>query len=233
MEMNALRKKPTKAQEKRLIIEARGQCPWCDGPDAEGVLEIHHIDGDASNTVLENLIVACPTHHAKIERGDIPETAVRMKKLALLSPAEGAKLGVLPGIYLTQSTVTGDVAHIINKITVRQPEKPGRIILPGTIGSSPRHYNYIEYLVKRLAEFREAGASYGQRRKNKVHAGTVRRQIENDVGALPKDLPLEDFEPLVEKLHGKILNTALGRNRRAQGLRCFHSFEEHPQQRKR
>jgi hypothetical protein len=66
-----------------------------------------------------------------------------------------------------------------------------------------------------------------------VHAGVVRQQIENEAGGLPKDLPIEIFESLVKKLHAKILNTALGRNRSAQGLRSFHSFEEHPQGRKK
>jgi len=38
--------------------------------------EIHHIDGDSSNTVFENLIMICPTCHTKITQGDISEEKV-------------------------------------------------------------------------------------------------------------------------------------------------------------
>lgn len=99
------------------------------------------------------------------------------------------------------------------------------IILPGTVASDPDRYNYLEYLMKRLAKFRQAGTSYGQKRTSKVHVGVIRSQVESEWGALPKDLKLEKWEPVVRQLKEKIENTALGRNRTKQGKGCYSSFE--------
>lgn len=38
-------------------------------------------------------------------------------------------------------------------------------------------YNYLEYLMKQLAKFREAGASYGQKRSGKIHVGVIRERV--------------------------------------------------------
>ena len=102
--------------------------------------------------------------------------------------------------------------------------------MPGTIVSDPDHYNYMEYLIGRLADFRNAGSSFGHQRTGKVHKGVIRNQIKNKWGALPKDLPLDAWENLVSDLKTKILNTTLGRNLRSKSQRCFHSFEEHIEQ---
>jgi hypothetical protein len=48
------RVRPTVGQQKDLIAEARGGCGWCKQPAPK--LQIHHIDGDRSNTVVTNLI---------------------------------------------------------------------------------------------------------------------------------------------------------------------------------
>ena len=85
----------------------------------------------------------------------------------------------------------------------------------------------MEYLIKRLTTFREAGASFGQRRTGTIHTGGTRRILENEFGNLPKDLPVEKFDGLVATLKAKIDNTALGRNNVAKGVRNYHSFEEH------
>lgn len=116
---------------------------------------------------------------------------------------------------------------VAEKISFSQPPKSGPIILPGTIGSDPEKYNYVEYLVKRLTSFREAGKSYGQKRKGKVHNGGTRRILANEFGGLPKDLKLECFDTLVDTLKEKIDDTAQGRNNKAKGWSRYHSFEEH------
>jgi hypothetical protein len=69
---------------------------------------------------------------------------------------------------------------------------------------------YVEYLVKRLTSHREAGKSFGQVRKGKLHSGGTRKILENELGGLPKDLPMEDFGRLVEVLKAKIDKTILG-----------------------
>ena len=108
-----------------------------------------------------------------------------------------------------------------------QQTKSGPLIRPGTIGASAVENNYIEYLVKQLSEFRTAGGSYGQKRTGKVHPGVVRKQVENEFGALPKDLPLLRYQELRDHLRAKIDNTVQGRVNRSKGIRNYHSEEEH------
>ena len=118
---------------------------------------------------------------------------------------------------------------IANKVTVQGKLKTGPIIMPGTIGAHPREYNYVEYLVKRLTKFRESGASYGQKRKGRIHAGGTRSILGDQLGGLPKDQPLECFDRVVAHIQAKIDKTALGRNRRSRGQRNYHEFHEHGQ----
>jgi hypothetical protein len=117
---------------------------------------------------------------------------------------------------------------IANQVTIRGRSKPGPLILPGSIGADPRRYNYIEYLVKRLTEFRAIGKSYGQQRGSRVHPGATRNILEKQLGGLPKDLPVDRFPEVVAHLADKIDNTAQGRRNRARNIPNYHRFEEHP-----
>ena len=81
--------------------------------------------------------------------------------------------------------------------------------------------------MERLAEFRQAGANFGQKRKGTIHVGVIRNMIKNEWGALPKNIQLSSWEMLVDDLKAKIENTILGRVRSKKGQLCFHSFEEH------
>ncbi len=111
----------------------------------------------------------------------------------------------------------GQVAQSITNKFVQPEGAAAPVILPGSIGSDIACYNYIEYLIERLAEFRTAGASYGQKRRGTVHPGVIKNQIKNERGALPKNLERELAEGLAQELKDKIDDTALGRNRRSKG----------------
>lgn len=41
-------------------------CAVCDWQDDEDILQVHHIDENRDNNSLENLIILCPTCHAKL-----------------------------------------------------------------------------------------------------------------------------------------------------------------------
>jgi hypothetical protein len=127
---------------------------------------------------------------------------------------------------------TVNYGNIANRITISK-SKSAPIILPGSIGSDPKKYIYVEYLVKRLTSHREAGKSFGQVRKGKLHSGGTRKILENELGGLPKDLPVEDFGRLVEVLKAKIDKTILGMRNTAQGYANYHSFEEHGRRKSR
>ena len=215
----------------RLFDEVRSTCPnpSC-RTEGVSVLELHHIDGDRSRSVFENLLALCSTCHTQAEKALISETDLVLWKRMLqhgLHPRLGPVAAAVAPAAVHVAQNFGQVAQNITNKFVQPKGATGGVILPGSIGSDPACYNYIEYLIERLAKFREAGASYGQKRRGKVHAGVIRNQIKNERGALPKNLERKHAESLAADLKAKIDDTALGRNRQSQGKANYHSFEEH------
>ena len=95
--------KVPKALEKRVFQQAMSKCSF--GSEREVVcLQLHHIDGDPSNNVIENLLLVCATCHTKITAGIISETKTRAKKTQLasgetksskaISSTDGIRIGV-------------------------------------------------------------------------------------------------------------------------------------------
>lgn len=217
----------------RLFDEVRSTCPnpACQ-TEGVSVLELHHIDGDRSRSVFENLLALCSSCHTQGEKRLISESDLVLWK-RMLQHGHHPRLG--PRVVAAAPAATtfnidqnyGQVAQNITNKFVRPEGAAAPVILPGSIGSDIACYNYIEYLIGRLAEFRTAGASYGQKRRSAVHPGVIKNQIKNERGALPKNLGRELAEGLAQELKDKIDDTALGRNRRSKGMANYHSFEDH------
>lgn len=227
------RVRPTVAQQKALIVEARGNCGWC--KVAAPKLEFHHIDGDRSNTVLANLIALCGRCHdgATLQNPSEADLVYRKRELSWMHTAaafHSSTNAAKEGVTINIQENAGQVAGTIN-YNIRYGGKPKeKIILPTSIGGDPARYGYMEYLIVRLAEFRNSGKSFGQKRSGKIHPGVIRNQIRNERGSLPKDLPLESWDSLISDLKAKIDNTALGRLQRSRNLGRYHTFEEHIEQ---
>jgi hypothetical protein len=135
-----------------------------------------------------------------------------------------------PGSSTPTVAMIGSINNgiIANQVTIRNSRPSAKaIIVPGSIGADPEKYNYVEYLLKQLAKFREAGASYGQQRGGRVHPGSTRKILERQLGGLPKDLAAERFLEVCCHLKSKIDDTAQGRNNRKSSILNYHSFEEH------
>lgn len=80
MERKPKRKVVKERDKKVLLKEVDCKCPFCLSEDV-ATFEFHHIDGNRSNSVIENIIVLCPTCHAKIDRGYIgKEDVISMKQ---------------------------------------------------------------------------------------------------------------------------------------------------------
>lgn len=47
------------------------KCERCGYDEVIEVLEVHHIDGDRSHNVSDNLVILCPTCHALVTRGHL------------------------------------------------------------------------------------------------------------------------------------------------------------------
>ena len=76
----------SKVLEKRIYQEAGSKCAFCSEGNVT-ILEIHHIDFDRENNAFENLLLVCPTCHAKCHAkvigGSISLDSVRLKKQQL------------------------------------------------------------------------------------------------------------------------------------------------------
>jgi len=215
----------------RLFDEVRSTCP---NPNCQtegvSVLESHHIDGDRSRSVFENLLAMCSSCHTQAEKRLISESDLVLWKRMLQHghhPRLGPRVVATSALAVSVGQNYGQVAQNITNKFVQPKDAASTVILPGSIGSDPACYNYVEYLIERLAEFRTAGSSYGQKRRSAVHPGVIKNQIKNERGALPKNLAREYAEDLAGELKVKIDETALGRNRRSKGMANYHSFEEH------
>lgn len=143
----------------------------------------------------------------------------------LRGPAPRGMPNASQSVNVANSNNSGIIA---NQVTIRGAGRAGPIIIPSSIGAAPRKYNYVEYLIERLTEFRSVGKSYGQQRAGRVHAGATRKILKKQLGGLPKDLPDDRFDEVAAYLKAKIDNTAQGRRNRARGVANYHSFDEHP-----
>ena len=84
---------------------------------------------------------------------------------------------------------------------------------------------YLDYLLKRLAEFREAGRGFGQKFSGAQNFFVTRATIKKQMGCELNDAG--QFEKVCAFIQAKINNTILGRQNAAKGRRSYHSFEEH------
>lgn len=226
------RLRPSKAVEHQVRDEC-GQA--CANPDCRvwntATHELHHIDGDRSNSIADNLILLCANCHHQATAAVFPPDRIGIWKSM-------ARVGSLPGqrgkLPVTAPVVARDnfgiAATTIQNLTYHAaPKKKGRaptIILPGSIGSSTKHYNYTESLIKKLTKFRQAGKSFGQKRSGKIHDGGTRAILAQELGGLPKDLGLQRFEEVCKVIKGKIDATALGSGRKKRDEKNYSSFEE-------
>lgn len=223
--------RPGRSQERRIWDESGSRCQFCGTPGTSG-LQIHHLDENSANTVDANLVAICGACHERYKHGQITRNdAFRVKyylterqpPFPLLEPKRPA-----PRRKKTEIKVEVNNGQVAGKIVNHNyGPKRERIVLPGTVATDPDRYNYLEYLMGRLAEYREAGALYGQKRSGRIHVGVIRNMVKNQWGALPKNLRLDIWDKVVADLKAKIENTALGRNRVKQGKGCYHSFEKH------
>jgi len=215
----------SKTTEKRAFQQAASVCGFC--PEHEiASLQIHHIDSDPSNNVLENLLVVCATCHTKITGGVISEADVRTKKreiewrhgLRTIHPPTAAV-----NVSITSSNFHGDIAQNLTKIVA--PSKPRIAHPPGSLGADLRKKGYVDYLLARYFQYRKADASYGSRRPFS-HA-EIHRTIQSEFGHKTFFMPVEFFERLVQFLQSRINRTILGRNNSSKHVPNYHSYEEH------
>ena len=229
---------PIKAATKHLLNDQFGSaCAICrDGTSAK--LEIHHIDGDAQNPTLENLLILCGGCHNEFTIGTKSEADARMfKRMAetgFLPPRkdhpnfpEASSKVVNTG---TNNGFMAEKIHIKNLNIPRDRAGKSSRDLPGTIGANADMRTYAIYLVKKYIEARQKGERWVRQYKSPFHPGSAHSILGEGFGVTNSVLQIsqESFFLWVESAQQKIRRTVFAKNL---GHEFFHTWEEHLRQR--
>lgn len=190
--------------------------------------ELHHIDGDRSRSVVENLILLCANCHSEEQHGILSPAQVmtwkRMAEFGYLPPPAG-QAPLLRPIMRDNNGVVAERLHVEN-LTIKQvKEKSGKSApLPGTVGADPNMRDYANYLAKRYIEWRKKGIAMGIDKRRFSAASTQGILCEGFGSQSSHSVPQTRFHKWVIQAQGKIDATVWGR---INPHRNYHSWEEH------
>ncbi len=220
------RKSVSSLASKKLYQETDNRCPFCGVADV-AVLEIHHIDEDPSNNKVENLIVVCGNCHSKITRGEISPADVHAKKMELYwthrtSPRQAEKS---PSQSVSVNAVSVSDSIIANTVSFGRKRSPRMQYPVDSIGADTIKKGYIDYLIKRYYDYRQADASYGSHRPfshAEIHS-TIQRRFK----AKTFFIHVSRFAELCDYIKSRVDQTILGRNNRSRGIPNYDAFESY------
>lgn len=223
------RKTVSTLTSKKLYQEADNRCPFCGVADV-AVLEIHHIDGDPSNNQIENLIVVCGNCHSRITRGEISPADVHAKKMELFwthkeSPRQTEK-GPVQSVNVNAVSVSGSI--IANTVTFGRKRSPRMQYPVDAIGADTIKKGYIDYLIKRYFDYRQADASYGSFRPfshAEIHS-TIQRKFK----AKTFFIHVSRFEELCDYIKGRVDQTIQGKRNRSRAIPNYGAFESYAEE---
>ena len=168
--------------------------------------------------------MVCPTCHAKINVGTISRNDVYLKKYELVEASkrsERQELGTTTNISMKDVNV-GIVGNN-NRVTTKTVKKQIIKYPPDCIGSNSAKANYISYLIDQYNKF----ASW-KRNDFKYPAFNTHLKKRFKVGPQRTvyNIPIAQFDVLVEYIQRRITNTRLGRIKKST-QRLFDSFPEY------
>ena len=209
---------------KKLYQEADNRCPFC-GIEDVAVLEIHHIDEDPSNNETENLIVVCGNCHSRITRGEISPADVHTKKMELFWTHRNSSRQVEKSSTQSVSVNAASIRDSIIANTVNLDRKrPPRMQYPAdSIGSDTIKKGYIDYLIKRYFDYRQADASYGSARS--FNHAEIHSTIQRKFKAKTFFIHVSRFEELCDYIKSRVDQTIQGKRNRSRGIPNYDSFE--------
>lgn len=229
--MKSARKKPSKPVEHQ-VREQCGQA--CANPTCRiwstATHELHHIDENRSNSVVENLILLCANCHKKQQSGLISEADVRLwKRIAEASQLPPPK-GERPVESVQMRDNYGIAAKTVNiselKMTRERAAKGRRSITPGLIEADADMRTYANYLVKRYIDWRKMGVKIDGRN---FKAGSAHGILAEGFGSPDSVLliPQTRFHVWVKQAQSKIDGTTWGKIHKSRSGRNYHTWEEH------
>jgi hypothetical protein len=230
--MKVPRKKPSKAIEHQIREECGQACanPSC-REWSTATHELHHIDGDRSNTVGTNLVLLCANCHNKQQAGVISEADMMMWKRMGVAGALPPPKGARPEGKVVMRDNYGLAAETVNirefKVVGAAIAKGRRSITPGLIEADPDMRTYAGYLVKRYIEWRIKGGTVDKRH---FAPGSAHGILGEGFGS-PSSvflIPQTRFHEWVAQAQAKIDRTVFGKNNKN---RNYHTWVEHLAQR--
>jgi len=220
------RRSVSSLSSKKLYQEADNRCPFCGFADV-AVLEIHHIDGDPSNNKIENLIVVCGNCHSKITRGEISPADVHAKKMELFwthrAAPRRAEKSPVQSVSVNAASVSDSI--IANTVTFGRKRSPRMQYPVDSIGADIIKKGYIDYLIKRYYDYRQADASYGSFRPFS-HA-EIHTTIQRKFKAKTFFIHVSRFAELCDYVKSRVDQTVQGKRNRSRDVPNYDSFEEY------
>lgn len=222
---------PQKAKKRaELQMECGSVCPFCPST-AVGEFEIHHIDEDHSNNEMDNLILLCPTCHAKVTKCEISMADVRYRKLELkfkhletMTKEKEEKSVRVKGNRNT--TVVGN-----NNVTnIHQPTKTKikKVYRPGSIGENVHMVGYVGHLIDRYKVFKKIECDQkGIKMNYAAFSAKLKKEFKVGVSNTYKDIPAERFEEVIAYIQKRIGGTMQGRINKSKGYKLFSTYEEY------
>ncbi len=190
-----------------------------------------------------NLILLCGRHHTVIdtELDEYPVSVLeKMKReheakgLVEINPAHGIAAQGLIKKYESIVIINsgGNVAYKspgaiqAQTFNLRTTKKTLRFSPPSdAIGAFAELASYIEYLIGKYQDYQKQDVEKEGTGKYTIIYNAIRREY----GSKWQTIPVGKFEGLVSFLQRRIDNSKVGRIRKSQGQKRYHSFEEHGQ----
>lgn len=211
---------------KQVFQEAASCCSFCNESNV-AALEIHHLDEDPNNNVLENLLLVCSTCHSKITHGAISPADATLQKRIIQFQAKTNESATTPTtqqtVTVSNSQNTGIIANVVN-IKGRKSQK---VSYPAdSIGADAIKKGYVDYLYGRYIDWRKKDATFGAfAHAERFHPGELHRTIRSKFKVQTFFIHIARFPELVEYMQGRIDNTILGRRNRSRGIPNYDSFD--------
>lgn len=229
----------TKRQSVPKAVEhqVREQCGQaCANPECRkwntATHELHHIDGDRSRSVLENIILLCANCHSEEQQGVISPAQIimwkRMAEFGYLGPQAGLRPRT-PTAMRDNHGIVADQVHVDNFTLNQKKERSGKApTMPGTVGADADMRDYSNYLSKQYIDWRKKGIEKGIDSR-RFTAASAQGILCEGFGAQSAHMVAQGrFFAWVAQAQRKINATVWGKMNRH---RNYHTWEEHLKER--